>query len=262
MKTKISKNNPFGCDRYGFLWEVLCSRHKGVHLDYGTYDGKVLKQLSETDLIKRGVGLDLNRKIIASNYSTMPSNVVLENVSQKTPLPHYDSFFDTISILDVIEHIHDQESILKELNRVLKNDGILIVTVPKKHAFSFLDTGNFKFYFPQIYRWYYVKKYSLKAYKERYIDCPNGLFGDIEKKKMWHQHFSCKEMENLLLKCGFKILVFDGSGFLCRVLWIVDFLVPRFLKRFTPILTKMDARLFSSVNLFCVATKQNVSQPG
>ena len=58
VKTIISEKNPFGVNRYGFLWEKLNELNSGKHLDYGAYDGAVLKQLIETNVIKEGFGVD------------------------------------------------------------------------------------------------------------------------------------------------------------------------------------------------------------
>ncbi len=49
--------------------------------------------------------------------------------------PFKDQQFECITILDVLEHAEDPEAVLRELSRILKNQGIMIVTVP---AFKFL----------------------------------------------------------------------------------------------------------------------------
>ena len=50
-------------------------------------------------------------------------------------LPFRSETFDVITILDVLEHIDDDIRVLKELKRVLKKDGIILIAVP---AFQFL----------------------------------------------------------------------------------------------------------------------------
>ena len=64
-------------------------------------------------------------------------NKGLTNVvrSSSISLPLQSEKFDIITILDVIEHIQDDKSVLKEIWRLLKPNGIVIVTVP---AFQFL----------------------------------------------------------------------------------------------------------------------------
>jgi ubiquinone/menaquinone biosynthesis C-methylase UbiE len=237
MKTVLSKKNPFGYNRYGFLWEKLKEFNSEKHLDYGAYNGEILKTLIETDVIKEGIGVDINREVVEKSKDHMPDGALLKHIERAKKLPFPDG-----------------ESILIELNRVLDQDGRLIITVPKKHLFSFLDLGNLKFVFPNMHKWYYQFRYSKHEYKQRYEDNENGLFGDIEIEKMWHQHFSKKELAFLLEKCGFVNVKFDGSGLFLRLL--VLFRCVPLLGRIITRLIDWDASLFESSNLFATASKK------
>jgi len=44
--------------------------------------------------------------------------------------PFADDTFDLVVIIDFLEHIHDDEGFVRELSRILKADGTLIVNVP------------------------------------------------------------------------------------------------------------------------------------
>jgi len=56
-----------------------------------------------------------------------------------------DNQFDTILVFDVIEHISNHDSLLKELFRVCKNGGVIIGSVPHD-ADGFLPNYNLTFY--------------------------------------------------------------------------------------------------------------------
>ncbi len=254
MKTIINNKNPFGYNRYGFLWEKLKEFNSEKHLDYGAYDGEIIKTLMNTHAIMKGYGIDVNREIIEKSKDQMPDGILLKHIEKAKKLPFTDGFFDTISILDVIEHINKQEPILIELNRVLKKNARIIITVPKKHIFSFLDLGNLKFIFPKLHKWFYQFRYSKHEYKQRYDNNENGLFGDIEIEKMWHQHFSEKELTDLLEKCGFVNIEFDGSGLFLR--FIVLFRCVPLLGEIITKLIDWDAKKFESGNLFAIASKK------
>jgi SAM-dependent methyltransferase len=58
------------------------------------------------------------------NYHGSVQQAVIQN------LPFKDNIFDFIFSLEVIEHIRDDLSVMKELCRVLKPGGFLIITVP------------------------------------------------------------------------------------------------------------------------------------
>lgn len=50
-------------------------------------------------------------------------------------LPFPDRTFDLVTMLDVLEHIEDDAHMLREVRRILREDGFLVMTVP---AFKFL----------------------------------------------------------------------------------------------------------------------------
>jgi SAM-dependent methyltransferase len=254
MKTKVSAANPFRKDRYLFLWEVLRNHKPGRHLDYGAYNGEILNVLAKTEVITDGIGVDLNLGVVEEHRLAMNKNVELRYIEKGAKLPFDDDSFDSISMLDVLEHIHDQESILKELNRVLRAGGKLIITVPKTHVWSFLDVGNFKFRFPRLHKLYVSWRYSKAYFDERYATNVNGLYGDVEKEKMWHQHFKPVELESLLRNCGFDEFEFDGAGLFQRPLSILGLLLP-FAKPFFSKLAVKDAIFFEQSNLFSVAIR-------
>ncbi|MFW9940274.1 MAG: class I SAM-dependent methyltransferase [Candidatus Thorarchaeota archaeon] len=47
-------------------------------------------------------------------------------------LPYRDNSFDFLTALDVIEHIKDDECVISEISRVVKNNGIVVITVPHR----------------------------------------------------------------------------------------------------------------------------------
>jgi len=47
-------------------------------------------------------------------------------------LPYRDNSFDFLSAIDVIEHIRDDEYAVSEISRVLKKNGIVVITVPHR----------------------------------------------------------------------------------------------------------------------------------
>lgn len=52
--------------------------------------------------------------------------------------------FDYVTLLAVIEHFHDHKKVIKECHRVLKKDGLLIMTTPMKKAEKFIKVYNRK----------------------------------------------------------------------------------------------------------------------
>ncbi|MFX0081973.1 MAG: class I SAM-dependent methyltransferase [Candidatus Hodarchaeota archaeon] len=47
-------------------------------------------------------------------------------------LPYRDGSFDFLSAIDVLEHIRNDESAVSEISRILKKNGIIVITVPHR----------------------------------------------------------------------------------------------------------------------------------
>lgn len=254
MKTKITGANPYGYDRYGFAWEHIVEGAK-AHLDFGCYDGSFLASVAGKKVGKL-TGVDINREAAAKAREKYPQLEII-HITHTVPLPFEDGRFSSITVLDVIEHVSEQHELLRELHRVLSEEGVIIITVPGKHVFSFLDLGNLKFRFRKVHRWYYCRRYSPEAYEARYVSHPDGLVGDISAAKQWHEHFSRRKLARMLSEAGFEVSLFDGTGFFGRIIIIAGILLGRFQgwQKVIRKLFQLDAKCFKSMNLYCRAGK-------
>jgi SAM-dependent methyltransferase len=249
MHTRISSDNPYRYDRWGFAWEYVPAG--GVaHLDFGCHKGAFLSALKGKG-IERLVGVDVSEEAVNEGQRLFPELEIIK-IREASNLPFDDGAFDSVTILDVLEHVHEQARLLAVLNRVLKDGGRLVVTVPGQHLFSFLDMENLKFRFPRLHRWYYCLRHSQEDYEYRYVSNPDGLIGDISAKKQWHEHFGREKLNKLLADVGFSVLDFDGTGFFSRLIGDVSY----FLGWFKPLqetldwLAILDGKSFESTNLY------------
>lgn len=71
-------------------------------------------------------GVDVSEIAISKVRSKYPS--IEFKVLAEGKLAYPDSYFDTVCAIDVLEHILDTESVLEEINRVLKPRGSLLIT--------------------------------------------------------------------------------------------------------------------------------------
>ena len=55
-------------------------------------------------------------------------NLYVQPIEQRTPFN--DEFFDGVVINEVLEHLFHDVDALEEIRRILKDDGVLVVTVP------------------------------------------------------------------------------------------------------------------------------------
>ena len=97
----------------------------GRVLDLGCGGGYIGKSLTNCDVtfgeinIDEFKGLDSNNKVLLSGLK----------------LPFKSDYFDYVICGDVLEHIEDDGTVLKEINRVLKNDGKAVIMVPAYKRF-------------------------------------------------------------------------------------------------------------------------------
>lgn len=83
------------------------------------------------------IGLDFSEN--ALNFCKLRKNKNLIQANAEN-IPFKNDVFSLIIILDLLEHLNDNKT-LKELHRILKTDGYLIITVP---AFKFLCSKHDK----------------------------------------------------------------------------------------------------------------------
>ena len=96
----------------------------GKLLDYGCGDGQFGQRiLPHCD---RVYGVDVSELAIERAKERFPG-ITLSVIDPENRLPFPDEFFDTISAIDVMEHLLDTESTLEEFNRVLKPGGTVLI---------------------------------------------------------------------------------------------------------------------------------------
>lgn len=129
--------------------------------------------LISSDIEKKNLGLENKAK----------HKMVVDATSINLP----DNYLSQLIILDVLEHIKDHEKAVKEIARVLKKNGRLIVCVPNDTLLSYLNPV-------------------------RYVQ--------------HERHYSVEDITNLLKKNGFKIeKVFAGGGIFELLALYIHFIV-------------------------------------
>ncbi len=98
-------------------------------LDIGCGTGELLRELEP---LAETFGVDNSPQAIAFCTERGLSNI---SVAEATNLPFPNDAFDAVLCLDVLEHVKDDNAALKEIHRVAKPGGIVIIFVP---TFNFL----------------------------------------------------------------------------------------------------------------------------
>jgi SAM-dependent methyltransferase len=171
-----------------------------------------------------GVDNDSDRTTKANKVGVM---AVCSDIT--SGLPFDDSFFDVVLCHQVAEHLTDADMLLKEINRVLKSKGKLVISVPNLCSF-------------------HNRFFVLFGYQPTVISPSNHYpFGNPIQKEaleedMGHRHnkaFSPKAFKAMIKYYGFGIDHYFGAGI---------YFLPRFILQLSPEL---------GVNQIVVASKNN-----
>jgi hypothetical protein len=90
MHTKISSDNPYGYNRWGFAWEYA-PRGGVAHLDFGCYEGAFLNTLIDKE-IGRLVGVDVCKEAVKKGQLRFPELLIIK-VPEAAVLPFGDTMF-------------------------------------------------------------------------------------------------------------------------------------------------------------------------
>ena len=98
-------------------------------LDVGCDTGYLLKTIHDNFPNCQCFGIDKNPNTIKEiNFCDVKAAD-----ARKLPFPNEN--FDCVFVLDILEHISNYENVIKELNRVLKIDGLAILSGPTESWF-------------------------------------------------------------------------------------------------------------------------------
>ena len=118
--------------RRGLIKNLITGKHLNI-LDVGCGSGCLIKELDKRNKL---YGIDTSR--IAVKLAIKKG---LKNIKQGSSenMPYPDSFFDIIISSDVLEHVDNEEKTIKEITRITKRNGKILVFVP---AFPFLWSSH------------------------------------------------------------------------------------------------------------------------
>lgn len=102
-------------------------------LEVGCGRGFYLKILIDTLPHLDITGIDLNEKYLSVAKGFINNNKVKLVKVDATNLPFKNKTFDRIIATEILEHIPNDQKAISEMYRVLKPDGIAMVTVPNKN---------------------------------------------------------------------------------------------------------------------------------
>lgn len=133
-------------DRIGFISRLVSNLNIKL-LDIGVGYGFLEKKLEKSNVSI--FGIDVSPKSISRVKSLYKGSFVVASIKA---IPFKNNFFDVVCIPEVLEHLFTIESDLamKEVDRVLKSDGKLIISVPLyDKVYPDHPSGHVRMYTPE-----------------------------------------------------------------------------------------------------------------
>jgi ubiquinone/menaquinone biosynthesis C-methylase UbiE len=203
-------------DRYKLLYDWLPEGPDvlGPVLDVGCGNGIYTQWLAKK--CGYAVGIDHNQKNLAWAKREFPNcDFVLSNGEV---MPFADASFGAVMITEVLEHTRDDRATLKEIARVTKPGGTLLLSTPHRGMFAGFDPDN-------------VLNQTFSAVKKLRIPKPGGGRFYENFRYDWHRHYSEGELRGLLGKNWQVEQVYLGGLALYPLLYGVENLIDAFSKQ-------------------------------
>jgi O-antigen/teichoic acid export membrane protein/2-polyprenyl-3-methyl-5-hydroxy-6-metoxy-1,4-benzoquinol methylase len=119
-------------------WAFSWMPRSHIVVDIGSSSGPICTVLNHKADITIAIDTD-HEALLKINEN---SSAVHPIRSSALHLPVRSGSVDTALLLDVLEHTSDERKVIDELHRVLRPGGTLLLSVPNKGLFSFLDPQN------------------------------------------------------------------------------------------------------------------------
>lgn len=177
-----------------------------ICLDVGCGIGNLLLAFSEAGA-KKCVGIDTNLKEFGDNHIDKLSdefNILLHNIEfieSSLQSLNYESSFDVVTCLDTIEHVQEPRSLIEQMYRALKPNGLCIIDTSPLY-FSPIGSHLWPFLPRETSPWAHLYKNFDKNNSKKEIDEWHWKHF-VELNKLTHL-----QLESYINQAGFKITGF------------------------------------------------------
>jgi len=174
-------------------------------------------------------------KYTSQDFGQLPDEILREGgyspidvVSDATSIPLENEKFDACLCTEVLEHVPDTYAVVSEISRLLKKNGIAIITVPRispAHQLPYCFVSGF--HEPWVVE--IAKRYNFKI---EYCDYPTGGPSNLAKLSIAQLAYNLQliiKKSSLAVKC-FAFLSLPFAIISSLTLYLVALLIDRFDK--------------------------------
>jgi len=139
--------------RQKIVLDLLAVKPGEEILDLGCGDGRDMIVFERKGA--RCTGVDFSEQMIREGVKRLRKAGVSKArlfVGSAQSLPFKDESFDKVSCSEIIEHIPDWEKAIREISRVVKRGGLVVITTPNKYGLYGLEKAFLKFVYRVLRR--------------------------------------------------------------------------------------------------------------
>jgi len=180
--------NPWRAGYQKNIIKKLAIEPKGkTALEVGSGGGILTEEIAKMGFITTGIDPSKQSIITASNHASVSGVNIQYDKGFGEDLPYADHSFDCVFCCDVLEHVRDLPTVISEISRVLKPNGVF-----------FYDTLN---------RTFISKIVAIKIWQEwkRWAFMPANLH-------VWGMFIKPSELKELLTNSGLEWKEYVGSS--------------------------------------------------
>ena len=123
------------------------------------------------------IGVDLDESVIAKVSESAPPGTSFD-VADLRKLPFGDDEFDLVTCFEAIEHVTEPEVVLDELARVLRPDGLLLVSTPNRDVYTPGNPFHLRELTPNELEAELEKRFRSVALRRQHSWVASGIFDD------------------------------------------------------------------------------------
>lgn len=101
----------------------------GNILDFGCGSGEILSEITKSNPKAKITGVDISKTALKQAEKRVPSGIYKIIIESKK-VPIKSESIDFILANDVVEHVYDTEWMFNEFSRMLKKDGLILISTP------------------------------------------------------------------------------------------------------------------------------------
>ncbi|OAG27028.1 class I SAM-dependent methyltransferase [Thermodesulfatator autotrophicus] len=211
-------------DKYEFDYAKKFIKKEDYVLEIGAGRGLFAKKISTNKYI----GLDTSKK---AQELASKEGIKIENETIEEHAKQKSDFYDVVCCFQVLEHVPNPKSFLAASIKVLKKDGLLIISVPSEDSFLKYATNNILNMPPHhVTRWSNITlEYLSTIFNLDIVEICHEYVSEIHKK--W---YISTLIQSLLLTPKLLDLTIKRKLISKFSLFLSNILIGRFKKEFFP----------------------------